>query len=296
MKLAVIDLGSNSARFGIYTYENGLNEIFRKRENTRLAQGLETDNMLKKEPMERTLKALIDFSEIIKEQKADEVLAISTESLRRAENSAYFVNLVKEKAGIEIKIIDGYTEALYGSFATKSSSNSKDYYFLDTGGGSFELGLVKNSRLEEFVCLPYGCVVLTEKFKPDEKGVEELNSFLYNKLSKLDWLKEPYPLVVLGGSVKEIAKLKFTFKKEDEINGKAMSDNEVFEIFNKIYSTPVSERPEKFNMEIKRADIITAGLCPTLNVLKITKSDKIIFCTKSVRDGAAEAFFNGKSL
>ncbi len=296
MKLAVIDLGSNSARLGIYTYNNGLNEIFRKRENTRLAEGLEIDNMLKKEPMERTLKALIDFSEIIKEQKADKAIAISTESLRRAENSSYFVNLVKEKAGIELKIIDGHTEALYGSFAARSTLKSESFYFLDTGGGSFELGFVENGNLKEFVCLPYGCVVLTEKFSPDEKGIDEINAFLFNELKNLNWLDKPYPLVVLGGSVKEIARCSFNISSDREINGKSVSAGEVFGIFDEIYKTKVCDRPHKFGMDVKRADIITAGLCPTLTVLKITGTKEIVFCTKSVRDGAAEAFFNEKSL
>ena len=296
MKLAVIDLGSNSARLGIYTYDNELKEIYRKRENTRLAEGLETDSMLKDEPMKRTLQALVEFSEIINEQKADRVIAISTESLRRAKNSDFFTSLVKEKTGIELHIIDGQTEALYGSFAARSVMDCDNFYFLDTGGGSFELGYVEKGTLKNFVCLPYGCVVLTEKFRPDDKGVTKLQNFLSDELKKLEWLNKPYPLAVLGGSVKEIARCCFDFSKDFEIDGKSLSTERVFEIFNEIYNTKVCERAEKFGMEPKRADIITAGLCPTLTVLKITGAEKIVFCTKSVRDGAAEAFFNGKSI
>ncbi len=296
MRLAVIDLGSNSARLGIYTCENGLKEIFRKRETVRLAEGLETDNMLKKEPMERTLKAFLEFSLIIKEQKADRVEAIATESLRRAENSSFFVNLVKEATGIEIKIINGKDEALFASLAACSVCKEESFYFVDTGGGSVEAGLVEKGELKEFVSTPYGCVVLTEQFEPDKKGVEALNAFLYDEFKKFSWIKKPYPFVVLGGSVKELARLSLNTDSDREIDGKTIPDTKVSEIFEKIYNTKVCERAKKLGIEDRRADIITAGLCPTLALLKITGSDTLVFCTKSVRDGVAEAIFNGKSI
>ena len=104
MKLAVIDLGSNSARIGIYVNDGRIRELKRVRYNTRLAEGLEKDNLLKDEPVRRTIDAFIKFKELIDEEECTDVVAVSTESLRRAENSAEFIEKVKSATGIKIKV------------------------------------------------------------------------------------------------------------------------------------------------------------------------------------------------
>lgn len=287
MKLAVIDLGSNSARMGIYTNENGFEEILSRRYNTRLAEGLRKNNLLQKEPMERTLDAFIKFKEIIVREKCDKIKAVSTESLRRAENSDYFVNLVKEKTEIEIEIIDGESESKYGAMAASRSTLYKKFYTLDVGGGSFELSKVKNGRIENSVCLPYGCVVLTEKFEPDINGNDRIDRFLSDVFEKIGWINETLPVVTLGGSAKEIARVTYKDKNVSDYDGLSAKNYDAFELYDEIIKTPIEERNKKLGMEKARADIINAGLSVIVNFLKVSRSDEIIFCTKSIREGVA---------
>ena len=165
--------------------------------------------------------------------------------------------------------------------------SSENYYILDTGGGSFELSLVLNNRLKDFVCLPYGCIVLNEEFAPDKMGTEEILCFLEQRFKELGFVtSNHYPIVALGGSVKVLASANKEFYQE-EINGKKMSCQEVFELYDEIFATPVSERCDKFNMEESRKDIIVAGLSPIVSLLSITNSEEIYFCTKSIRYGIA---------
>lgn len=291
-KFAVIDLGSNSARMGIYSDENGFCEHYRSRFNCRLAEGLSKDNLLKDIPMERTVSALKSFKNYIDKENIKTVIAVATECLRRAENRDYFINLVKNETGIDIKIIDGNDEAVFGMYGVGLSCPVDSFYILDTGGGSVELSLVENSVLKDFVSLPYGCVVLTEDFDPDNKGTDELLKFLKENFSSLSFVKNSsLPVVALGGSVKVIAD---AVAEKNNIDGLKINRDTVFSLFEDIVNTPLAERTGKFNMEDGRKDIITAGLAPLISLIGITNSENIYVSTKSVRDGVALHYINSR--
>lgn len=287
MKLAVIDLGSNSARLGIYTNDNGFCEIMSKRYNTRLAEGLRENNILQEEPMQRTLKAFCKFRKIIDAEKCDLIKAVSTESLRRAKNSDFFVRQVKDKTGISIEIIDGERESYFGAMAASRSTKYNDFYVLDVGGGSFELSKMKDRKIVQSICLPYGCVVLSEKFNPDTNGNESIDFFLKDVFKKITWINESLPVVVMGGSAKEIAKSVYKGENITDYDGLTAKPSHASLLYERIQNTPVNERDKVFGMEILRADIINAGLSVIVNFLNVSNSGEIVFCTKSIREGVA---------
>ena len=70
-KIAIIDLGSNSVRCGIYENQDGkIRQIDSIRHTVRLSEGLITDNLLKKPAMERTLQAFLNIKTFIYIQEA----------------------------------------------------------------------------------------------------------------------------------------------------------------------------------------------------------------------------------
>ncbi len=290
MKLGVLDLGSNSLRMGIYQKEeNIIKEIFRERHQVRLAEGLNLDNMLKKEPMERTLKVFEKYRAILMEQNVDDFKAIATESLRRAENSSQFIASVKLLTGIDIQVLNGEEEAKYGALAASTSMDCESFYVIDIGGGSVEISKIKDKTVENFISMPLGCVVMKEKFEPDIKGHEEMKDFMTKSIRENSWLDEKLPVCVLGGVVKELAISVFG---NVDFDGKNISDKQVFDMYEKIYATPVEERAEKFGIDPKRADVMTAGLCPLTVLLETTGADTVVFCTKGVREGVAMELLN----
>ena len=296
-KFAVIDIGSNSVRMGIYSDENGFCEHYRKRVNTRLAQGLNTDNLLKDEPMQRTVSALKEFRLYIDTNNIKTIIAVATESLRRAVNSDYFIKKAKEEAQIDIEVIDGEREAKYGMYAASTSVELSNYYVLDTGGGSFELSLIENKTLTAHTCLPYGAVVLNEEFMPDKNGVEEMLCCLEQRLKETGFVRRnSYPVAALGGSVKALATASGINGDPD---GKKISAQQAFDLYDEIFTTPIEERSEKFGMEDARKDIIVAGLSPLVSLMSITDTQEVYFCTRSIRDGVAAEYikkFNENSF
>lgn len=290
MKLAVIDLGSNSLRMGIYEKKDGkITEIRRERHQVRLAEGLGADNMLQKEPMERTIKVFEKYRSILIEENINDFKAIATESLRRAKNASEFIKCVNIFTGISIDVLDGEEEAKYGAEAAKTSMNTDNFYVIDIGGGSVEISKVIKGEVVNFVSMPLGCVVMTEKFQPDKNSDREIKEFMKNKFEELSWLNETLPVCVLGGVVKELAG---SILGHYNFDGKQVTSDQVLEMYELIYNTPVSERNAKFGIDTKRCDVMTAGLCPLTTLLEKTGKGQIVFCAKGVREGIAMELLN----
>ena len=290
MKLAVIDLGSNSLRMGIYEKKDGkITELKRERHQVRLAEGLGADNMLKKEPMERTLKVFEKYRKVLIEENINDFKAIATESLRRAENASEFIKCVKFFTGINIDVLDGESEAKYGAVSARMSMDTDSFYVIDIGGGSVEISKVIEGTVVNFISKPLGCVVMTEKFAPDQNGDAEIRAFIKNELESIEWLDEALPLCVLGGVVKELA---VSILGHYNFDGEKVNANQVLEMYDLIYNTPVSERNAKFGIDAKRCDVMVAGLCPLTAVIEKTGKGQVVFCARGVREGVAMELLN----
>ena len=140
MKIAIIDLGSNSARMTIWKISGSKIEVvINKRLYVRLSEGLSKDNLIKEEPFKRTLSALFEFSDIIKHEKCEIVKAVATETIRRAENSDEILKIIYAETGIKVEILTGDDEARYDYLAAKDLTGNHTAFLMDVGGGSIEI-------------------------------------------------------------------------------------------------------------------------------------------------------------
>lgn len=297
LKCAVIDLGSNSARLGIYEAENGqIVPISAFRYTSRLSEGLSKDNLLTKPAIERTLFAFKQFKAEIDKFEEIKVRCVATEALRRAENSETFIELVRKETGISIEILSGEKEAKYGLFGAKMSAKCDNFYMLDTGGGSFEVALCENGKLKYNTSLPYGAVVMTEKYNPDKLGNKELYGFIKDVFEEIEWVKNNnLPVVLLGGSNRVLGKIYGIEENEPNQEGLIIKAEPLKNIMDNIISLSPSEREKIQGMEKGRVDIINAGLAPLSALLEKCGAPYVIISTNSIREGIAYEILNKKT-
>src|SRR5512137_215712 len=96
MKIAAIDIGSNSIRLGIVNAEPGqhLEFIDREKEMVRLGSGTLASHRLARETMDRAILVLRRYSQMADINHVDHVIATATAAVREALNADEFISRV----------------------------------------------------------------------------------------------------------------------------------------------------------------------------------------------------------
>ncbi len=279
MKIAIIDLGSNSARMTVWKISRGkIETTVNKRAYVRLSEGLSEDNLIKEEPFKRTLAALSEFADIIKNEKCNIVKAVATETVRRAENSDEIIKKIYDETGIRTEILTGIDEARYDYLAAEDLVKDSTAFLMDVGGGSIEIIRADKGEIKGHISLPLGAVVSTDKAGSD---INALNKLFSTEFSELPFVNKAENSVIigLGGSIRSL----FSYA-EKMFDGAELSREEFFSIFEKIVSEDrelLKTRPSFSD----RYDIINAGLMPYAVLFCVTGAEKIILCNRGVREG-----------
>src|SRR5688572_24396798 len=113
MRVAVVDIGTNSTRLLIADVEDGrvTGELVRESRVTRLGQGVDASGALAGEAMERVFAVLADYRAQIDELGVQETVAVLTSAVRDASNGPDFTATVRERYGLDARTIAGAEEA-----------------------------------------------------------------------------------------------------------------------------------------------------------------------------------------
>jgi exopolyphosphatase/guanosine-5'-triphosphate,3'-diphosphate pyrophosphatase len=171
MRIAVVDLGTNSTRLLIADVEGGrVTEIDRWTNVTRLGEGVDATGRLSEAAMQRVFATLADFREAIDEYGAERTVAVATSAVRDSANGEEFRAQMRENFDIDARTISGDEEArLTFLGATSARPPGGRTVVIDIGGGSTELVVGTAGREPEFhVSTQAGSVRQTERHLPSD--------------------------------------------------------------------------------------------------------------------------------
>ena len=293
-RIAVIDLGSNSARLIIlHIYANGAyNLVYHQKESLRLGEGMGRDQLLQPAAIERSLAALRNIAQMCRIMKADTILAVATAAVRNARNGPEFLDRVGRETGLPIQAISGESEARLGYLGAINTIDVTDAVFFDLGGGSTEISLVKNRRIVESISLPIGAVNLTDEFKTHDKvtktNLAHLCGFIDRQLKKAPWLESmSLPLVGIGGTARNIAKMDQSRKNYpfSKVHNYRMGPIALEDLFRLITGANLLQRRRLNGLSSDRGDIIVAGISVVKRLSDRIRSTHLIISGCGVREG-----------
>jgi len=148
---------------------NGYPRVVSKvKRKVRLAAGLDADNVLSLEAMQRGWSCLALFGEHLSSLNLNHVRVVSTATLRLAKNANEFCDKGNQLLGADINIISGEQEAalIYHGMAVTSNSADKRL-IIDIGGASTELILGCGLSPIVLNSLNMGCVTWLERYFVD---------------------------------------------------------------------------------------------------------------------------------
>ncbi len=297
-KIAIIDLGSNSVRMSIFSVPDykTYTLLNNHRIMVKLSEGMGESCMLTSAAQERVLTALSNYCAIIKEECVNEIKAVATAAVRKAKNGIEFLNLVKEKTGIEVEVIAGEKEAYLDFLAVKEILNIKSGIICDIGGGSVELiNVSSNLSPLECVSIPIGSRAIYERFFAHGETISaysEAEAWISSLFSDVKWLSnvKDVPIIGLGGTLRALAKYDCNDKTQQLIESHKISSNRIDFLFNRILNSSIDERKDMAGIGKDRADIMVGGLISLMCLKKMINSPQLIVADIGVREGLLMEF------
>ena len=292
---ASIDIGTNSCRLFIaevlkdnknITFKK---EIYKDLEIVKLGEDVNKNKFLKEEAIERTLKCLKKYREIVDKYSMEEknIICFATSATRDANNSDYFIKKVYDETKIKINCISGDEEA-YINFKGVISSFDKNFkeniLVFDIGGGSTEFTLGNINGIKKEISLNIGSVRITEKFFLDN-GI--YNYCEENRIKAKEWVKENlkelkdfkngnFTLIGVAGttttqvSVRE----KMEVYDSEKIHLSSLTSKEINDNLN-LFIKNINKQEIK-GLEPKRKDVIIGGTIILKEILESFEKDFVI--------------------
>jgi exopolyphosphatase / guanosine-5'-triphosphate,3'-diphosphate pyrophosphatase len=269
-RLATIDVGTNTTLLLIAEERNGQIAVIEDRaEITRLGRGIGSDGRLGQEGIDRTLAALSGYAVLARVHEAP-IFAIGTEALRRAPNAADFLFRAAALLDTPIEVIAGDREAALTYLAAQQSfpeQAKQAMVVIDIGGGSTEIIVARNGRVDFSRSLPLGSVRLTERHvrhdPPLPSEVEAVSAEVAGLLADVPFPAEAERAVLVGtaGTVTTLAAMALELNSYDaqQVHGYRLTMPALQQQVDRLARSTQAERQGMAGLDPRRADVITAG-------------------------------------
>ncbi len=304
MKLAAIDIGSNSIHLVIVRAIKGQHPeiIDREKEMVRLGAGTLREHRLSKKTIERAITTLRRFKKMAEHNGAEPIIATATSAVRESRNSDQFIEQVRRDVGLEVQVLPGVEEARLIAMAVSEVTdfNNRRALIIDIGGGSTEFIITGGAEPELMLSLRLGAVRLSEKFiSTDPLSVEQRNRLVANIRSDFtraaaDIKRAGYDFVV-GSSGTVLNMVNAIVQADEPYGSEDVSDYEPFSqtvsldqigwLNRKLGRMTLRQRRRVPGIEKGRADIIVAGGLLLQSILSDLDAAEITSCDWSLREG-----------
>jgi exopolyphosphatase/guanosine-5'-triphosphate,3'-diphosphate pyrophosphatase len=162
--IAAIDAGSNAVRLSVARAYSALDiePLHTERYSLRLGEGVFLRHRFSEETLKKSVKAFRHFREIMEEFGVTKYRAVATSATREARNRRVLVKRIKQKSGIALEVISALEESRLGREAVIAAlgPESPPRCVVDLGGGSLEINILRDHRVEQSAHLPVGTVRL----------------------------------------------------------------------------------------------------------------------------------------
>jgi exopolyphosphatase/guanosine-5'-triphosphate,3'-diphosphate pyrophosphatase len=274
-------------------------ELIRLMRITRLGQGVDRENKLAPEAIDRTVEVLREFRRSMDTFGVDRLRMVATSAVRDAENGAVFTEAARAAVGAVPEVLSGLEE---GKLAYRGASADLrpfegDTLVVDIGGGSTEITLGRAGSVSS-VSLQLGCVRLTERYltsdppTPDEVAatriaIADALTGGEQRMPELLALAARRRLVGLAGTVSTLASLKLQIAEYDvdRLHHATISLPEVVELCATLASLSAAQRSGLVGMVPGRADVILGGALVLEVVAARYRCPEVIVSEKDILDG-----------
>lgn len=246
-KIAVLELSTKAVKLligknqdaikssSVFSFDNYL----RNADKTETGKGLNSQNEMDMRYFQRkVMPAIQKMIGIMKQEKVDVVYSVATAAYRTAKNRDDIISYIKERSGINVRILSKKEESMATLVAYSLSSrykaelnSSPHIIMIDQGGGSTEVSVFENMNLAGSYSINLGTTALRNILfldsdehtpleealkKSDQKIKERLNTF-YKNMGEVMYANEESFCVSVGTAITKATGKKNNASQHDTI-------------------------------------------------------------------------------
>jgi exopolyphosphatase/guanosine-5'-triphosphate,3'-diphosphate pyrophosphatase len=249
--------------------------------------------------MERTAAAVSGFAARARELGAGTVTVVGTAACRRAQNTAELATRIEQECGLGLTVLTGEQEASlsFTGALRRLPRIAGNTLVVDIGGGSTEL-TVGVDEPHRAASIPVGAVTATESdLTTDPPRPEDLTNVIGAVQDELEELGRLHPemltasrVVGIAGTIVTVAAVEIgqAVFDEEALHGFVLTREAAEDVFRTLATESLADRVRNPGLPRERADIIVAGCCILVGVMRRLQLQEITVSTGSLRDGVIE--------
>ena len=302
MRVAVVDIGTNSTRLLVADVSDGGHLIERERRTkvTRLGDKLDQTGVLSDEAMERVLATLAEYRTVVDREGAERAVAVLTSAVRDAANGEEFLARVRAQSdGLDARVIAGDEEArltFRGATSERAARDATPTLVIDVGGGSTELVVGRGGEVSFHVSTQAGVGRHTERhLASDPPTPSELRALAadvretYARAVPERVRRTPRAAIAVAGTATSLGAIDLDLEhySTDLIHGHVVSLTACRRILERLAALTEAERREVRGLHPDRAPTIVAGVVMVVEALELFDLDAIVVSDHDILRGAA---------
>jgi len=300
VRVAVVDVGSNSTRLLVADVRDGVvEELDRRSIVTRLGDGVDASGRLAKDAQERVLATLGTFAEPIERHRCERRVGVLTSAVRDAANGRAFAARVRDALGLDARTLSGDEEArltYLGATAARDRGDATPLLVVDIGGGSTELVTGAGGEMDFHVSTQAGVVRHSERFldgdPPGRAGMDALARdvrALIEEAVPAAVRERVREVVAVAGTATSVAAIDAGVEPYDpvRVEGRVVQAYRLSAISANLAALPLEERRKVPGLHPDRAPTIVAGVIILAQVLEAFGLDRFEASERDILWGAA---------
>lgn len=299
MKLAAIDIGTNSIHMVVVESDGGRSFQVIDREKTMVKLGAELFGTMRlsERALHDGLEVLTRYVKLAESRGVDETLAVATSATREAENGTEFLAAIFERTGLMPRVISGSEEArlIFMAVSHALDLGEDRVLVVDVGGGSVELTVGSRRQVDLTESLRLGVQRLLHREGGAERlGMRELYELQgYVQGAAAEAMSQARQLgftrvIGTSGTIRslcEAAHLAAGGSPWRSLNAQVARRKDLKDLARRLVDMDAAKRAKLPGITEQRADTIHLGAVLLVQLLEMADKEEITVCDASLREG-----------
>lgn len=298
VRVAVVDIGTNSTRMLIADVEDGeVAEVERRTTVTNLGRGVDLTGSLCSDAIDSVCTVIGDYRATWQELGAERVFAIATSAVRDSVNGEAFIAELRERFDLDAQLLSGAEEArltYLGATAARPADGSPTLV-LDIGGGSTEVIVGTGSKVVFHTSLQAGTIRHSERHlksdPPHPHELEDLAGDVRQLIERAVTDAGPGPVraIAVAGTPTSLAAIDQELEpyEPDRVHGHRLTLRPIQRMLSRLAAMPLAERLRIPGLHPGRAPTIVAGTVILVQVMRAFGIEEIEVSERDILHGSA---------